>query len=201
MNKQEIKEKIEEGHIYLRAIIEIVGKPKEYVEETVKGHIENIKKETKKYTIITDTFEPPEEQDNYFSAFSEIEFLAKNVDAMIGFCFDYMPSSIEILEPEKMVVKSSDLSGFLNDLQARLHGVNTLVIKSKEESRFYIKNTAVLLRNFVVVLLSSKPMKLSEMKPLIGIKEDDIAKVLNVLINEGKVKKEGDLYKAIPTKK
>ena len=118
----------------------------------------------------------------------------------MALCFDYMPSSIEILAPESMVIKNNEFAGFLNDLQARLHALNTGILQLKEKNTFYIKNTAVLLRNFIVILLSSKSLTLEEMQPYLGVGKENIEKVLNVLINEGKVKKQGSKYKVISKK-
>jgi hypothetical protein len=36
-------EKIERGQVYIRAIIEVLGKPKDYVRETVKELLKNLK--------------------------------------------------------------------------------------------------------------------------------------------------------------
>lgn len=199
MNERQIREKIAEGHIHVRTILEIVGKPKKYVEDALKDHLNKIKAD-KNFTITKEIIEPAEEQDGFFSTFAEIEVLTKNTTALLSLCFDYMPSSIEILEPEDLMLKNTAFSGFLNDMQARLHALNTGMLQIKDQNKFYIKNTAVLLRNFLVVLLSSRAMTIEEMRPFMGVKKENIMKILNVLINEGKVKKDGNKYKAIPKK-
>ena len=197
MKEKEIKEKILEGMIHVRTIIELVGKPKEHIEKTLKDYIKQIKD---KYLVTSDVFEKAEEKDNFFTAFAELEILMKNTEEIIFFAFDYMPASIEILEPEDLILKNNELSGFMNDLLVRLHGLNTGLITARKNNKFYIKNTAVLLRNFIVVLLSSKPMTLKEIQPLMGVKETDIEKVITVLIKEGKVKKHENVYSVIVKK-
>ncbi|MBN2367786.1 hypothetical protein JXC34_02115 [Candidatus Woesearchaeota archaeon] len=197
MNEREIREKIADGHIHVRVIVEIVGKPKEYVEETLKGHLKNIKAD-KSIIFVKEEIEPAEKSDDYFSSFAELEILLKNPNELLSFCFDYMPSSVEIIEPERLYLNNQDFSQFLNDMQARLHAVNTTAITVREKSKLHIKNTAVLMRNFIVVMLSSRPMTLEELLPFMGVRKEDIIKVLDVLIKEGKVKKEGDKYRAVP---
>ncbi len=196
MDKKELQKRIEQGYLHVRAIVEVVGKPKKHVEETLKKYLAKIQ-DNKNYVLINQSIEPAEEHENYFSTFAEVEMLFKDSIALLSFCFDYMPSSLEIISPEKILIKNNDFAGFINDLQARLHTLNTGVIQLKEQNRFFLKNTAVLLRNFIVVLLSSRPMTIKEMHPYLGIKEKDIIKVLQVLIKEKKVKKEGEKYRAI----
>ena len=193
MNQGELNEKISQGMIQIRAIIEVVGKPKEYVEKTLKDYVKKIK-ENKDFTILKEDHEKPEEQEGFFSAFAEIELLVKNKDALLSFSFDYLPSSIEILAPENLAMSNNDLSAFLNDMQTRLHALNTGIIQTKEQNRFYVKNTAVLLRNFIIVLLNTKPMSIKDLKPFLGVNEEDIGKVLGVLVNEGKIKKQQDKF-------
>ena len=108
-----------------------------------------------------------------------------------------MPSSVEIFEPDNMKVSSSDFSDLLNDMQARLHAVNTGVQELQQKNKFYIKNTAVLLRNFVVILLKMGPKTAKQLLPFLGIKEEETVKVLDILLSEGKVKKERDIYHLI----
>jgi hypothetical protein len=197
MDNKDIKKRIGEGQIYIRAIIEVVGKPKEHVKETLDAHIKHID-ENKDITLIKKNIEPPIKQKEFFSAFAEIEILCKKSNTVVTFCFDYMPSSVEIMAPERLVMSNSNFSNFLNDMQARLHAVNTGVIQLKEQNKFFIKNTAVLLRNFIVVLLSSKPMTIEKMHPYLGVKKEDILKILDVLIKEGKVIKKDNLYAVKP---
>ena len=163
----------------------------------IKDYIKQIKEN---YTVTSEHFEEAIEKDGFFSTFTELEILMKNTESLILFSFDYMPASIEVLEPENLVIKNNELSGFMNDLLVRLHGLNTGLITERKNTSFFIKNTAVLLRNFLVVLLSSKPMTLKEIQPLMGVKENDIGKVLEVLVKDGKVKKQGDSYIVISKK-
>ena len=84
MKEKEIKEKILEGMIHVRTIIELVGKPKEHIEKTLKDYIKQIKD---KYLVTSDVFEKAEEKDNFFTAFAELEILMKNTEEIIFFAF------------------------------------------------------------------------------------------------------------------
>jgi hypothetical protein len=196
MEEKRIRSKISEGYVHLRAIIEVVGKPKDFVEDSLKGYMKTLREDTK-YIITKEAIESAIEENTLFSAFAEIEILSKDADQIISFCFDYMPASVEIIEPESSVIDSSKFSGLLNDLQARLHAMNSGVAQMRSDNEHLIKNTAVLLRNFIVVLLSSKPLNISQLHAYMGVSEVSIEQVLNVLIKEGKVKKQGELYSVI----
>jgi hypothetical protein len=196
MDEKQIRSKISEGYIHVRVIVEVVGKPKKHVEDSLKDYLKKIKN-AEKIIFVSESVEKAEKQEELFSAFAEVEMLLKNTQALISFCFDYMPSSIEIIEPEKMTLSNMELSSFLNDLQSKLHVLNTGFQELQERNNFYIRNAAVLLRNFLVVLLSSRPMTLKEMGPYLGVMEEDIKKVLDVMINEGKVRQEKDMYVAV----
>jgi len=200
MDQKLVKSKLAEGFIHITAIIEVVGKPKPHVEETLRSHVKEIKANAS-YIVLKESFEKAVKQENYFSAFAEIDLLAKDSPSVISFCFDYMPSSIEIVAPDKIMIDKNGLSGLLNDLQARLHSINSGLLELNEKNRFYVSNTAVLLRNFIVVLLSNMPMTEKELSPYLGVNEADIKKVLDVLIKEGKVKKIKDRYTVVPNEK
>ncbi len=200
MDERQIKSKVADGYLYVRVILEIVGKPKEHVEESLKDYVKKIKAD-KNHVIVKEKTEKAEpHQDDLFSAFSEIEMLMKNSDALLSFCFDYMPSSIEIIEPERIILKNSEFNGFINDMLSRTISLNTTVLEMQERANYYISNTAVLLRNFLVVLFSSRPMTLKQASQYLGIKEQDTLKVIDVLIKEGKVKKNQDKYIAVEKK-
>jgi hypothetical protein len=185
MEERELKEKIDEGHLHVRAIIEVIGKPIEHVQKTIKEYVQGIKKG---FTVIKIHVEDAEEQENFFSTFAEVELLLKNVQELLKFSFEFMPSSVEIIEPERINIENNEFTNYLNDLQARVHGLNTGLIQARDQSLLYVKNTAVLLRNFIVVVLARHPMTVDEIQPLMGVQADDIKKVLGVLIKEGKVK-------------
>jgi hypothetical protein len=196
MDEKKIRSKISEGFLHVRAIIEVVGKPKEFVEDSLKGYMKTLR-EDHNYTLTKETIEEATIQDGLFSAFAEIEFLAKDAQQLVSFCFDYMPSSVEIIEPDTTLINNTRLSGLLNDLQARLHAMNSGVVQIKSDNEHLIKNTAVLLRNFVVVLLSSKPLNSRQLHAYMGVSEASIEQVINVLIKEGKIKKQGEVFTVI----
>lgn len=115
-----------EQKIVLRIIIEILGNPQEHVNDTLKKIVEKVKSEFK---VNKEEIYEAENVGKLWSAFTEVEMELNNVDQLIEICFEYMPSSIEILEPIEFAVKSNDLNNLLNDLMAKLHQ-NDMIIKN-----------------------------------------------------------------------
>jgi len=193
MNSKEISEKVEAGYIYFRTIIEVLGKPKEHVEETIKAYVKKIKEE-KKIIVLKEDYSKPKEVEELFSVFVEIEALAKNSSEVVFFCFDYMPSSVEVIEPEEVHYNARDFSSFLNDLQAKLHNIDTALKQYRARNTLLIKNSAVLLRNIVIVLLEKKAKTQKEIAKRVGIPEDKMENVLKVMVKERIIKKKGNKY-------
>ena len=118
-------------------IIEIAGKPKEHVSETLNRVLELIKTNTNFKLIEHELNEPKTVQDStqIYSSFGEFEIEFPNMDTLNGFCFDFMPSSIEIIEPEKITIDSGEMNNLLNDTITKLHQydrvLKTYMIKEK----------------------------------------------------------------------
>src|SRR3989339_1846234 len=96
--------------IRCRAVLEVLGKPKEHVEKTIKLLVEKVK-EDPEISILKEKFaEITQQEKEIFSTFVELEMVVKGVTTLTGFCFDFMPSSIEIEKPEILEVKNRDIS-------------------------------------------------------------------------------------------
>lgn len=186
-------ERLENGEIQVQAIIEMGGKPKEHVEKTLKDYVEKIKKE-KHIEVIDEEFEDPEEKDNMFTAFADLTFWIKDINQLIGFCFDYMPSSVEIVEPESLKMESKSLTDLFNDLQARLHQVEMISKRLYNDNNTYAKSVNTLARNLIKVSLSKNPMDKSSLARLTGIKEDHLQKFIDKMKEEDKIKEENGKF-------
>jgi len=130
MDSREIKDKLVTGWLHVHIIFEVLGKPVEYVEETINKILEKLEEE-KNLEIIEKTVHKSkavEKTENVFSTFSEVEILINNLS-----------SSIEIVEPINMTFKLEDANALLNDLAIRLHKYDAVVKKLKLEREFLIK--------------------------------------------------------------
>lgn len=110
-------------------IVEVLGRPAEHVKESLKVHMSNLNI-TKGVKLCSLTIsepkkiEMPEEQgqkQELYSCFAEAEIEADNLLKLVEIILDYMPSSIEVLEPNNLDFSLFEATSFLNDLSGRLH--------------------------------------------------------------------------------
>ncbi len=200
-----IKEKIEQGYVLARIIIEVMGSPKEYIEKTLRLTVDNIKKQQeetaerrnsseKDIEIIKEEFFPAEKKSKMFSVFVELDILSRNMFELVNFCFEYSPSSIEILEPQDLNYQSRDFSNILNDLLSRIH-VNVTAVKNyAAENEILKRNASTLLQNIIVLSLKEKDKNLNELSIDIGVNEEKLKEVVENLVKNNIISQKGDKY-------
>jgi len=121
MEESQIQEKIKQGALRTRLIVEIAGFPEEHITHTlnlVKDKVAEIKGVD---LIKADIREPKKISERMWTGFVELEALMDRLSTLMGICFDFMPSSVEILEPDTIREDAGYLSDVFNDLTAKLH--------------------------------------------------------------------------------
>lgn len=122
-----------------KAIIEVLGSPKEHVEETVKLLLEKAKR-SKNFEVIKHNEFPAQKikEKPFWTSFTELEIKTEDVYDLMGFCFDFLPSSIEILEPLDFQLEANKINDMLNDLIARLHQYD-MILKNLQAENILLK--------------------------------------------------------------
>lgn len=180
--------------IRCRAILEVLGKPKQHVEKTIKLLVEKVK-EDPEISILNEKFaEIKPEGKTMFSTFVELEMIVKGITTLTGFCFDFMPSSIDIEKPEQLKVKNRDISNIFNDLQSKLHNVDMVAKTLKAERDFLKRNLNTMISNLITILIKINKNTLEDLSKFTGINNEELQKHLEKLTQEGKIKKEEDKY-------
>lgn len=193
ITKKDIKYLTEKGWIQVRTIMEIVGKPKPHVSKTMKEYVETISKNSKIKLLKKDISLPKKHSGDLYSSFAELDILFDSLNELIYFCFDYMPSSIEIERPEQILYSSKKLTSFINDLQARLHDVDMGSKQLKQQNIKLNENLVKLMKNLIIVS-SVNGKTLEELENISGIQKNSLQKVIDILIKEKKIKKQGKLF-------
>ncbi len=183
----------EHAHVRCRAIIEVLGKPKEHVEDAIKDYIEHIKEDSE-LVILNEDYSEAKEQGPLWSKFVELDIVIKGTKKLISFCFEYMPSSIEVLKPEHLILTNAELSNFLNDLQARLHNVDMIVKQQKAENDFLRENMHAIIHNTILICLKVTKLSLEQLSQVTGIEKKEVEIFVEKLLKENKIKKEDELY-------
>lgn len=186
-------ERIDAGQLHTRIIIEMLGKPQKHMEKAFKDLMAKLLKE-EKISITSKKYSKTKKQGELFSKFAEIEFWAESLSQIIGICFDYMPSSVEVIEPDKVVFKVHDLNGYLNELQAKLHHVDMLAKNAETQKAIISANFFKIMQNSIMIAVASKPGTLPEISKYTGVQQEVLEPQLKKLVNEGKLKKEGETY-------
>jgi len=115
-------------------IIEMIGRPKEHLEETFKEYIKKMGSE-KDVTLINEKIHEPKkieykpdekkEETNVeaelFLTFAEIEIESKDIITLMRIIFNYLPSHVELISPEYLELKNIDFNELFNEVIRRIH--------------------------------------------------------------------------------
>ena len=193
MKEKEIKEKIDNGFILCRTIVEILGKPEEHVKETIREYVKRMK-DNKNLIVLKEDYSEPKPQDELFSTFVELELLIKGISEAVFFCFDYMPSSIEIIEPEELKYKNREFSGFLNDLQVRLHSYDMALKQYKARNLRLMQENLTLMESAVLLALGKDKLDKDTLSIKTGIPMDRLENLLKIMIKESRIIEKDEKY-------
>lgn len=173
--------------ITFRAILEVLGAPKEHVEKSIALFVDNIKN-NENYTVLSEEIHPAEdaEEKDMFVTFAELEMETERLSNIANFCFDFMPSSIEIIEPERLTYLAGDLSNFFNDLQAKLHDLDMTAKQFRVQNSNLKNNSVKLLRNMVLLALRYEgPLSVEKLGERVGIPADQLRPILEKTEKQG----------------
>lgn len=177
--------------IKAKVLLEVAGFPKEHVEKTIKSVLEEIPK--REYKILDQEMLPTKKKEEMFSALAEVIIECSDVENLYGFCFDFMPASVDVLEPETLSFGAQEFNNGLNDLIAMLHKLDQMLKNSNARVKVLAKNINALTSNFVMNLLE-KELTLKQLSEKLGIPEDLTEKFLKAFEKQKLIKKEGKKY-------
>ncbi len=107
-------------------VLEILGKPAEYIKERLEEIVSKLEEEEKVEIKEKKIAEPKKMKDReLFTTYAEVE-LETSLYKLMLLIFSYMPSNIDIITPENLKIKNNDLNTFLNELVRKLHQYDEL---------------------------------------------------------------------------
>tara|TARA_Y100000310_G_C20665841_1_gene807418 strand:+ start:1630 stop:2091 length:462 start_codon:yes stop_codon:yes gene_type:complete len=110
-------------------IVEMAGRPANHVKESLSKHVGVLDK-LGDLTVHKTTVSEPKEMEKskdskeiepVFTCFAEVDFETETFSRMTQVMFDFMPSSVEVIEPAKVSLESAEATELLNNLSGRLH--------------------------------------------------------------------------------
>ncbi len=110
-----------------RIIVEVIGSPKDFVEETLRNVLEKLKQEKGIQLHNSKTYVTEQLENKFWSTFAEIELEAETLRRLVGLCLDYLPASVEILEPAGMDLDLSEVAYITNDMLGKMHEYSKII--------------------------------------------------------------------------
>ena len=178
--------------VVARFIIQMVGKPKDHFSSTFEKYLQKIKESFKVLNIKQE--EVKEMEGGLYSAFAEAEIEFTGADTFFGFCLDYMPTSVEMLEPDELVFPASTVSDLCNDILSHLQRTDMIAKTLTQQNKNLDRNNLQLIFNFIASLLKTGPKTPEELQEHIGYPLEAILKFLKQLEDQQRVVKKGDAY-------
>ncbi len=198
MKKSEIEDIIEDGGVRITAILQLIGKPKEHVEKTLPEFIDSLRKIPQSgFTILGDDVKPTEKQEDseeLYASFAELDIICDSTMGLMNFCMEAMPSSIEIQDPDNMVLRSPDLTSIMNDFVSRIHQVDMVAKQAQQQFKVMALSLGVMAQNAILILLNLGPRSKEGIAEVTGIHLDQIDRFLEKLTEDGKIKESKGKY-------
>lgn len=142
--------KIEETKgIRASMIIEVIGKPPEHLIDALNEIINKIDAE-KGVAVIEKKINEPKlmkDQKDFYMNFAEVEVEVEEILHLVILMFKYMPSHIEIIYPELIVLSNTGWNDILNELTRRLHGYDEVARILQVEKNILEKKLKEILGN------------------------------------------------------
>jgi hypothetical protein len=109
-------------------IVEMAGRPAAHVKESLTNHVGILDKHKDIEVHSINVSEPkviemenvPKGQE-MFTCFAEVDFEVENFSKLSEIVFDFMPSSVEVIEPSKVSLDTGEASNLLNNIAGRMH--------------------------------------------------------------------------------
>ena len=137
---------MEDKKIIGNFIIQIAGKPIENVEKALNLIAEKLNEEKENFKILNIEIEEADldEETSLYSGFIDAKIRFNDISKLLGFIVDYTPNSIEIEEPDKIILTNNNITEILNDLshiilntqmQIRKLNANLHIMKKKIDEK------------------------------------------------------------------
>ena len=190
MEQKEISRKVNDGGILGSLILEVVGKPKEYVDQTIDKILTKLKGEAKVTIVKTNKQETKELEGKIFSGFIEVEVVTETFQKFLDVCYEYGPTSIEIMEPQKYEMDTKSISGVLNDVVTRAHSSTAHLREALAKIDILDRNAINLMKRGVLVIVEKEPQEINYIAEKLGLAKDKAEEFLKMFEKEGLIKLE-----------
>ena len=112
----------------VQMILEVMGRPPENVTDALNKLVEKLGND-KSIKILEQNTHPPQaipDSNDLHTAFSDLTLEIDTIEKYFGILFAYMPSHIEVIEPENLEFSNFDLNDLASKLIHRLHSYDAV---------------------------------------------------------------------------
>ncbi|HZX12715.1 MAG TPA: hypothetical protein VFE88_04635 [Candidatus Nanoarchaeia archaeon] len=112
-----------------------MGFPQQHVDEIMGKVLEKLGNEQGVVLVRKAAVAAEKVKQEMFSAFAEVDVELADLGKLNYFCFHYLPSSVEILDVERIELSSVEFTHYLNDVLATIHEYNMIVANLRAENK------------------------------------------------------------------
>ncbi len=129
------------GQIKAKIIIEIMGRPAEHLKESMNLLVEKLAQEKGIVIIDKKLFDPKPLKDSkdLFTSFTELDIDFESLESFFAIVMGYMPSNVEIYEPDKLKINLSEINALSNFMISKLHRYDEIAKRALIERDMVIK--------------------------------------------------------------
>lgn len=127
--------------LQIQLILEILGRPAENVKQALASIVTKLSNE-QQVKILEHTFHEPvpvKDAVNLYTAFADITLEIRSLDAYFNVLFMYLPSHVELLYPEQIILTNAELNAFANSIMQRMHQYDAVVKNALVERDIFLK--------------------------------------------------------------
>ncbi len=109
-------------------ILDVIGRPPEYLTENLEKLTQEISKEKGVKVIMKEIKEPTlmKDQKDLYTTFAEVEVEVEDVLNLAILLFKYMPAHLDVVSPEIIALSNGGWNDILNELTRRLHAYDEI---------------------------------------------------------------------------
>jgi|SRR3989344_927709 len=121
-------------------ILEILGKPADYVSGSLNELVNRLGKE-KGVKILNKQFHEPlsvKESKELFTTFAELEIEFETIEMYLAVLFAYMPAHVEVVSPENLALPAAYFNDLGNKIIQRMHNYDAITKKTLYENQILL---------------------------------------------------------------
>lgn len=197
MTKKDAKQLLRDGWVHVLVTFEIIGKPQEHVDKSLRDFLDSLGKEEDRVHWLQEHVEPAEKsegKDEYYSAFAEVDMLIKDLETLTWLAVNYTPASIEVIEPTDFELSALQIQNWVNDVLSNLHAVG-LRYKQQTSQLEYLKvNMAQLIHNTILLSVARSPKNEEALAKDTSLTKDALKQHLAKLIEGKRITEKKGVY-------